>query len=46
MPYRPPITRQLRVTVRFDRPFGFLAVDRPTGLVLLAGWVDDPEEVR
>ncbi|MGK5671975.1 hypothetical protein ACSNOB_03880 [Micromonospora sp. URMC 106] len=32
--------RQVRLTV--DRPFGFLAVHRPTGLVLLAGWVTDP----
>jgi hypothetical protein len=34
--------RALRVTVRFDRPFGFLAVHRPSGLVLNAGWVADP----
>ncbi|MET9389769.1 serpin family protein [Streptomyces sp. NPDC006624] len=27
----------------FDRPFGFLAVHRGTGLVLAAGWVDDPK---
>ena len=27
----------------FDRPFGFLAVDRRSGLVLFAGWVNDPE---
>jgi hypothetical protein len=31
------------VSVRFDRPFGFAAVHRPTGLVLVAGWVADPE---
>ena len=30
------------VDVRFDRPFGFLAVHRDTGLVLTAGWVTDP----
>lgn len=35
-------TRRLRVTVTFDRPFGFFAVHRPTGLVLVAGWVSDP----
>ncbi|GGV14111.1 hypothetical protein GCM10010182_38300 [Actinomadura cremea] len=29
--------------VTFDRPFGFLARHRPTGLVLLAGWVADPD---
>jgi hypothetical protein len=37
-----PRTRRLRVTVTFDRPFGFFAVHRPTGLVLVAGRVDDP----
>ncbi|MGW1776134.1 serpin family protein [Streptomyces sp. NPDC002104] len=26
-----------------DRPFGFLAVDRRSGLVLFAGWVTDPD---
>ncbi len=34
------------VSVRFDRPFGFVAVHRPTGLVLVAGWVADPEAWR
>ncbi|MFI6569349.1 hypothetical protein [Nocardia fluminea] len=28
--------------VVIDRPFGFLAVDRPTGLVLVAGQVTKP----
>ena len=28
--------------VHFDRPFGFLAIDRPSGLVLFAGWFEDP----
>lgn len=32
-----------RVSVTFDRPFGFIAVDRRTGLVLVAGWVSEPE---
>ncbi|MGB2572160.1 hypothetical protein ACPFP2_27495 [Micromonospora citrea] len=32
--------RVLRLDV--DRPFGFLAVHRGTGLVLVAGWVTDP----
>ncbi|SCG36582.1 serpin family protein [Micromonospora coxensis] len=32
--------RVLRLDV--DRPFGFLAVHRDTGLVLVAGWVTDP----
>ncbi|MGI5242676.1 serpin family protein [Dactylosporangium sp. CA-139066] len=34
--------RQRRVYADFDRPFGFLAVHRPTGLVLVAGWVSEP----
>lgn len=40
-----PVTtkRKQLVRVDFDRPFGFLAVHRPTGLVLVAGWVTDPE---
>ncbi|WP_432829256.1 hypothetical protein [Dactylosporangium sp. CA-092794] len=47
VPARPATTTQrLRVTARFDTPFGYLAVDRPSGLVLLAGWVDAPEEAR
>jgi serine protease inhibitor len=31
------------VSVDFERPFGFLAVHRATGLVLTAGWVAEPE---
>ncbi|MER5335793.1 hypothetical protein [Micromonospora sp. NPDC002717] len=34
--------RRRRVRLDVDRPFGFLAVHRFTGLVLLAGWVTDP----
>lgn len=34
--------RVRRISVSFDEPFGFLAVDRESGLVLIAGWVDDP----
>jgi serine protease inhibitor len=30
------------VSVNFDRPFGFLAVHRPTGLVAVAGWIATP----
>jgi hypothetical protein len=30
------------VRAAFDRPFGFLAVDRASRLVLVAGWVTDP----
>jgi hypothetical protein len=36
----PPV-RSLAVS--FDRPFGFAARSRTTGLVLVAGWVTDPE---
>lgn len=32
--------RQIEVT--FDRPFGFVAVHRPSGLAIVAGWVADP----
>ncbi|MFM9609860.1 serpin family protein [Streptomyces niveiscabiei] len=32
------------VEARFDRPFGFLAVHRGTGLVLMAGWVAEPSD--
>ncbi|WP_405526440.1 serpin family protein [Streptomyces avidinii] len=31
-----------RIRAAFDRPFGFLALHRPTRLVLAAGWVTDP----
>ncbi|MEU4781360.1 serpin family protein, partial [Micromonospora sp. NPDC023633] len=41
---RPRVTaRKRRVRLDVDRPFGFLAVHRPSGLVLLAGWVTDPD---
>ncbi|MBL1109820.1 proteinase inhibitor I4 serpin [Streptomyces sp. 5-8] len=30
------------VRVAFDRPFGFLAADRDSRLVLMAGWVTEP----
>jgi hypothetical protein len=36
----PPV-RSLAVS--FDRPFGFAARSRTTGLVLVAGWVTGPE---
>ncbi|GGP93319.1 hypothetical protein GCM10010266_15180 [Streptomyces griseomycini] len=35
--------RKRKVTARFARPFGFLAVHRATRLVLAAGWVTDPK---
>jgi serine protease inhibitor len=30
------------IRVAFDRPFGYLAVDRTSRLVLVAGWVENP----
>jgi len=35
-----------QLTASFDRPFGFVAAHRPTGLVLVCGWVDDPGDYR
>ncbi|MER6443699.1 serpin family protein [Streptomyces venezuelae] len=41
---RPRVWHQVRrADIRFDRPFGFLAVHRTSRLVLAAGWVTDPE---
>ncbi|MFE9629923.1 serpin family protein [Streptomyces sp. NPDC006463] len=37
--------RARRAEVRFDRPFGFLAVHRTSRLVLAAGWVAEPATV-
>jgi serine protease inhibitor len=42
--FAPPPFRAKRVAVVFDRPFGFLAVQRGSGLVLAGGWVREPEE--
>ncbi|MGK5637493.1 serpin family protein [Streptomyces sp. URMC 126] len=39
-----PTGRSRRVSVRFTRPYGFLAVHRETGLILAAGWVTEPDE--
>ncbi|MEU9112513.1 serpin family protein [Streptomyces sp. NPDC048483] len=39
----PPQKRSQVVSATFDRPFGFLAVHRESGLVLVAGWVTDPD---
>jgi serine protease inhibitor len=37
-------TRKLKqVRVEFDRPFGFFASHRTSGLILAAGWVAEPE---
>lgn len=38
-----PRSSALRLTASFDRPFGFVAVHRDTGLVLVCGWVTDPD---
>ncbi|WP_426503992.1 serpin family protein [Dactylosporangium sp. McL0621] len=38
--------RRQVVSVVFDRPFGFAAVHRATGLVLVAGWVTEPERFQ
>lgn len=41
----PPRPRPaLSITATFDRPFGFIAVDRMTNLVLVAGWIDQPPQ--
>ena len=40
-----PPRRVSRLTVSFDRPFGFVAVHRPSRLVLFAGWLADPRGV-
>ncbi|SDE14302.1 serpin family protein [Glycomyces harbinensis] len=37
--------RRVKTSVAFDRPFAYLARHRPTGLVLVAGWVAEPERV-
>jgi serine protease inhibitor len=40
----PPTERYeiTRVDVTFDRPFGFIAVHRPSRLAVVAGWVSSP----
>ncbi|WP_100445477.1 serpin family protein [Glycomyces xiaoerkulensis] len=35
--------RRVRATFGIDRPFAYLARHRPSGLILVAGWVDEPE---
>ncbi|TMR10906.1 hypothetical protein ETD86_37720 [Nonomuraea turkmeniaca] len=43
----PPAPYRVRqVEVEFARPFGFLAVERRSGLILTAGWVAHPEPWR
>lgn len=38
----PPPSRVRRVSVVFNRPFAYYAVHRPSGLILVAGWVSEP----
>ncbi|WP_166347740.1 serpin family protein [Phytoactinopolyspora limicola] len=38
-----PVFKARGLQVTYDRPFGFLAVHRASGLVLFAGWVDEAE---
>lgn len=35
--------RVLNITATFDRPFGFLAVERESGLLLFAGWTTEDD---
>ncbi|TDC46398.1 hypothetical protein E1212_26950, partial [Jiangella ureilytica] len=39
-----PVHSTQALVVSYDRPFGFLAVHRESGLVLFAGWVDSPDD--
>ncbi|MFI0405225.1 serpin family protein [Actinomadura sp. 3N508] len=43
VPAGAPMAEAQVLNVTFDRPFGFLTWHRPTGLILLAGWVAEPE---
>jgi len=38
-----PDQRRKTVRVTFDRPFGFYATHRESGLILAAGWVTEPD---
>ena len=38
-----PARRIKQISVEFDRPFGFIASHRTSGLILAAGWVAEPE---
>lgn len=38
-----PLYRSRGLQVTYDRPFGFVAVHRATGLVLFTGWVTNPD---
>jgi serine protease inhibitor len=41
-----PPGRVKEVRVELDRPFGFFASHRASGLILAAGWVAEPEPYR
>jgi hypothetical protein len=41
---REPEGTAKHLTASFDRPFGFLAIHRPSDLVLACGWVTNPDE--
>ncbi|WP_205325541.1 serpin family protein [Glycomyces sp. YM15] len=34
--------RHRRAVITFDRPFAYLARHRPSGLILIGGWIDNP----
>ncbi|TDE01605.1 serpin family protein, partial [Jiangella asiatica] len=38
-----PVYNARGLAVTYDRPFGFLTVHRDSGLVLFAGWVEEPD---
>ena len=41
----PPMThRHKAVFATFNRPFAYLARHRPSGLVLMGGWVAEPSD--
>jgi serine protease inhibitor len=40
----PRPSRVRKVSVVFDRPFAYYAVHRPSGLILVAGWVGEPDQ--
>jgi serine protease inhibitor len=37
--------KHLEISVQYDRPFAFLSVHRPSGLILGTGWVAEPQTV-
>lgn len=39
-----PTRRSRHVSALFERPYGFLAVHRRSGLILAAGWVTEPDD--